>query len=143
MGKIVYVAMCADPIHCGHINIINVARELSIESGKRFNEVIVGLLTDEAIASYKSHPLMGWQQRWIVVDSIRGVDRVTPQYALDYTNNLKEYEPHYVVHGDDWKTGVQSKTRECVIEVLKEWGGVLIEPPYTQGISSTILRNAE
>ena len=135
MGKIVYVAMCADPIHCGHINIIEVARELGC--------VTVGLLTDEAIASYKSSPLMNWEQRECVVDSICGVTLVVPQCTLDYTNNLREYIPDYVVHGDDWKTGIQSKTRERVIKVLEEWDGELIEPPYTQGISSTILRNAE
>ena len=55
MKKIVYVGMCADFIHTGHINIISSANELG--------EVIVGLLTDEAIASYKRVPLLKYRQR--------------------------------------------------------------------------------
>ncbi len=135
MGKVVYVAMCADPIHCGHINIIKIARQLG--------RVTVGLLTDDAIATYKSPPLMNYKQRKIVVDYIRGVFRVVPQHTLDYRMNLKFYRPDYVVHGDDWRLGIQGSVRLRVIEVLAEWGGELVEVPYTEGISSTILRNPQ
>lgn len=132
--KIVYVGMSADLVHPGHLNIIKIAAELG--------EVIVGLLTDAAIASYKRLPYMTWEQRKQVIENIKGVSRVVPQTTLDYVPNLRKYKPDYVVHGDDWKTGVQSSVRQRVIETLAEWGGELVEVPYTQGISSTQLNMA-
>jgi phosphoenolpyruvate phosphomutase len=65
-----------------------------------------------------------------------------PQETLDYEPNLRRYRPDFVVHGDDWVTGVQAETRRRVIEVLAEWGGELVEVPYTQGISSTALNQS-
>lgn len=131
--KIVYVGMSADLIHHGHINIIN--------SGKKYGKVVVGLLTDEAIASYKRVPILNFEQRRQIIESIVGVDMVIPQRTLDYVENLRKIKPDYVVHGDDWKTGVQRETRERVIKTLKSWGGELVEPKYTSGISSTDLIN--
>lgn len=127
----VYVAMSADLVHPGHMNIIKVARELG--------ELTIGLLTDEAISSYKRLPFLAYEQRKAVVEQIRGVARVIPQETLDYVPNLRKLKPDFVVHGDDWKTGVQMETRRRVIETLQEWGGKLVEPPYTPGISSTAL----
>ena len=131
--KKVYIGMSADIIHQGHLNIINVAKKLG--------QVIVGLLTDEAIASYKRLPLTQFKQRKIIIESIKGVDEVIPQETLDYVPNLKKIKPDYVVHGSDWKTGVQKETRQRVIDTLYKWGGELIEPKYTEGISSTLLVN--
>ena len=127
----VYVGMSADLIHPGHINILNEA--------SKYGSVIVGLLTDEAIASYKRLPLLTYEQRKQIIENIKGVDEVIPQTTLDYVENLKKIKPSYVVHGDDWKTGVQSKVRDRVIKCLEEWGGELIEPEYTKNISSTLL----
>lgn len=132
--KTVYVGMSADLVHPGHLNIVKKAAELG--------EVIVGLLTDEAIASYKRLPYMDFDQRCQVVGSLKGVDQVVPQETLDYIPNLRKYRPDFVVHGDDWREGVQRKVREDVIDALSEWGGELIEIPYTQGISSTKLNKA-
>ena len=131
--KKVYVGMSADLIHPGHINIIKKAAELG--------EVTVGLLTDKAIASYKRLPFLTYEQRKVVIEQIKGVKSVVPQYTLDYSSNLREMKPDYVVHGDDWGTGVQAGTRQKVIETLNEWSGKLVEIPYTQGISSTQLHN--
>ena len=130
----VYVAMSADLIHPGHINVINAARELG--------EVTLGLLTDEAIASYKRLPTMSYQQRLAVVEQLRGVAQVVPQETLDYVPNLQRLRPDFVVHGDDWRTGPQQRVRQRVIEALEEWGGELVEPSYTSGISSTQLNEA-
>jgi len=131
--KQVYVGMSADLIHPGHINIIKQAR--------KHGEVTVGLLTDKAIASYKRLPFLTYNQRKAVVEQIKGVQNVVPQLTLDYSSNLREIKPDYVVHGDDWGSGVQAGTRQKVIEILNEWGGKLIEIPYTPGISSTQLHN--
>lgn len=132
--KTVYIGMSADLVHPGHLNIIAEARELG--------EVTVGLLTDEAIASYKRLPFMTFEQRKQIMENIKGVSTVIAQETLDYTENLRKLKPDYVVHGDDWKAGPQKKTRDRVIEVLKEWSGTLIELKYTHGISSTKLNTA-
>jgi phosphoenolpyruvate mutase len=132
--KTVYVAMSADLVHQGHINIIQVGRELG--------EVTVGLLTDKAIASYKRVPYMTYEQRKAVIENVKGVATVIAQTTLDYVPNLRKLQPDYVVHGDDWKTGIQRETRQRVIDTLQEWGGELVEPEYTPGISSTTLNAA-
>jgi phosphoenolpyruvate phosphomutase / 2-hydroxyethylphosphonate cytidylyltransferase len=130
----VYVGMSADLVHPGHINLIKHAAQLG--------DVTVGLLTDAAIASYKRVPYLTFEQRKAVVKSIKGVSRVVRQETLDYTENLRELMPNVVVHGDDWRTGVQANVRQRVIETLGEWGGELVEIPYTQGISSSQLHEA-
>ena len=132
--KIVYVGMSADLVHPGHLNILTEAKKLGT--------VVVGVLTDAAIASYKRMPYMSYEQRAEVVANLRSVDKVIPQHSLDYSENLISLKPDFVVHGDDWKEGTQRKTRERVIEVLSEWGGELVEVPYTAGISSSQLNNA-
>lgn len=132
--NIVYVAMSADLIHPGHLNILNEA--------KKYGQVVVGILTDEAIASYKRLPYLEYEQRAVIVQSMKGVEKVIPQNTLDYQPNLELLKPDFVIHGDDWKEGIQSKTREQVIETLAKWNGKLIEVPYTQGISSTKLNYA-
>jgi phosphoenolpyruvate phosphomutase / 2-hydroxyethylphosphonate cytidylyltransferase len=132
--KTVYVGMSADLVHPGHLNILRRGAELG--------DVTVGLLTDEAIASYKRLPYMTYEHRREVVEAIKGVARVVPQETLDYVPNLRKYQPDFVVHGDDWREGVQKETRQAVIEALAEWGGELVEVPYTKGISSTQLNEA-
>jgi phosphoenolpyruvate phosphomutase / 2-hydroxyethylphosphonate cytidylyltransferase len=134
MSKKVYVGMSADLLHPGHINILKEAAKLG--------DVTVGLLTDSAIASYKRLPFMTYEQRREVVENIKGVVNVVPQNTLDYRSNLESIRPNYVVHGDDWKEGIQLQTRQQVVEVLSQWGGELKEIAYTQGISSTDLNKS-
>ena len=129
--KKVYIGLSADLIHQGHLNII--------AEGRNLGKVIIGLLTDEAIASYKRLPLIAFAERKLIVENLKGVEKVVPQTTLDYVPNLNEIRPDYVVHGDDWKTGIQREVRQRVIETLAEWGGKLVEPKYTEGISSTDL----
>lgn len=130
----VYVGMSADLIHPGHLNIIKEA--------SKYGDVIIGLLTDKAIASYKRLPHLEYAQRKEIIENIKGVSQVVPQETLDYRPNLEKIKPRYVVHGDDWREGVQRETRQNVIDCLKSWGGELIEVPYTAGISSTKLNKA-
>jgi phosphoenolpyruvate phosphomutase len=85
---------------------------------------------------------MNFEQRKAVVASIKGVEHVVAQETLDYVPNLRRYRPDFVVHGDDWREGVQREVRQSVIDVLAEWGGQLVEVPYTSGISSTDLNQA-
>ena len=127
--KLVYVGMVGDFLHHGHINII--------EEARKFGNVTVGLLTDKAVASYKRLPVFTFEQRKKIIENIKGVTSVIPQDSLDYIPNLKKIKPNFVVHGDDWKYGVQQGTRQKVIDTLNEWNGTLIEIKYTSGISST------
>jgi phosphoenolpyruvate phosphomutase len=130
--KKVYVGLAADILHEGHINILKIANS--------YGEVCVGLLTDKAIASYKNIPYLDYKKRKVVLENIKYVKKVIPQKTLDYVENLKILKPDFVVHGDDWKSGVQKKTRDRVKKVLKSWSGKLIEPKYTKNISSTLIK---
>ena len=130
--KLVYVGLSADILHEGHINIIKIAH--------KFGNVIVGLLTDQAIASYKNIPQLSYKQREVVLKNIKFIKKVIPQKTLDYSDNLNLVKPDYVVHGDDWKRGIQKPIRLKVIKTLRKWGGRLIEPKYTENISSTIIK---
>ena len=134
MSKTVYVGMSADLLHPGHLNIIQKASTLG--------DVTIGLLTDKAIASYKRVPFMTFEQRRQVISSVKGVANVIPQDTLDYVPNLELIRPDFVVHGDDWREGVQRSTRSRVIEALQKWGGELVEVPYTEGVSSSQLNQA-
>ena len=132
--KKVYVAMSADILHIGHLNII--------EEASKYGDLTVGVLTDKAIASYKRLPYLTYENRSKTVASIKGVKNVVPQNTLDYSENLLSLKPDIVVHGDDWKIGVQSSVRSKVITLLEQWGGELIEPTYTNGISSTMINDS-
>ena len=128
--KKVYIGMSADIIHPGHLNII--------KEGAKLGKVTVGILTDEAIASYKRLPYLDFEQRRVIVENIKGVDKVISQNTLDYVPNLLKEKPDFVVHGDDWKEGVQKSTRQRVLDIIAQWGGKVIDIPYTQGISITL-----
>ena len=129
--NLVYAGMSADLIHKGHINLIKHAN--------KYGRLMIGVLTDQAIENYKRKPILPYKHRKIIVENIKGVDTVVPQNTLSYKNNLIKYKPQYVIHGNDWKKGVQKKTRQEVIECLKEWNGQLIEIQYTKGVSTTDL----
>ena len=101
--KTVYVAMSIDLIHPGHLNIINRASKLG--------EVVVGLLTDKAIASFKRVPIMEFEDRFKIVSAIKNVSKVVKQTTHDYRPNLRKFKPQIVVHGDDWKHGVQKNKK--------------------------------
>ena len=133
VNKKVYVGLAVDIIHEGHINILKTANS--------YGDVIVGLLTDEAIASYKNIPYLNFERRKIIVQNIKYVKKVIPQYSLSYVPNLNLLKPDFVVHGDDWKKGVQQQTRRDVLKTLKKWSGKLIEPKYTKNVSSTMIKN--
>ncbi|MDO5824459.1 phosphoenolpyruvate mutase [Methanobrevibacter sp.] len=136
--KTVYIAISADILHHGHINLIKKASE--------YGELIVGILTDEAVATFKRLPILNFEERSFIIENINGVKKVVPQTTLDYTENLKKFKPDYVFHGDDWKEGIQSRIRQNVINTLEEWGGQLIEIPFTEDVSidqiNNIIKNA-
>jgi phosphoenolpyruvate mutase len=130
--KQVYLAMSADVIHHGHINLIERASELG--------DITVGVLTDEAIASYKRFPLLPLPERMKIISNLKHVKKVVVQDTIDYEKNLRLLKPDYVAHGDDWREGIQKQVRSKVIKVLAEWGGELVEFPYTHDANIDRLR---
>ena len=131
--KKVYVSLIADLLHAGHINVL--------ERASRYGNVTVGLLTSTAINELNDTAYLKYQQRADVINSLKMVTRVVPQDGASYKENLMRLKPDFVVHGDDWKEGEQSKYRQEVIELLSEWGGELIEVKYSSDISDKNLKN--
>lgn len=129
--KTVYLGMTGDIIHPGLISII--------QKGAEYGKLTIGLLTDKAIATHKRLPYLTYSQRKQIVENIKGVSKVIPQDEWSYIPNLRLLKPDYIIHGDDWKEGKNSKLRAEVFEVMKEWGGEVIEIPYTKGIDQTAL----
>lgn len=123
-NRTVYMTFSTDILHSGHIAIINKA--------KRLGKLIIGLLSDEAIVSYKRYPLVPYSERKSMFENITGVYRVVEQNKLSYKENLEKYKPDFVVHGDDWKSGFQRPIREEVISILETYGGKLVEFPYSK-----------
>ena len=119
----VYMCFSSDFIHNGHIEIIKKAAELGT--------LTIGVLSDEAVASYKRFPLVPFSERKVIYENISGVDRVIEQKTLSYRDVLRELRPDIVVHGDDWQSGFQKPIRDEVACVLAEYGGRLVEFPYT------------
>ena len=130
--KKVYVVMSTDVLHPGHLNILNEASKLG--------DVVVGVLSDEAVASYKRLPILNLESRLALFANQKQVNQAVIQNSLDYSDNLRELKPDYVVHGDDWREGIQKNIRSKVIEVLSEWNGELIEIPYSHQFKSSDLR---
>lgn len=121
--KSVYMCFSTDILHSGHLRLIKKAAALG--------SLTVGVLTDEVIASYKRYPLIPLEERVEMFSDIKSVERVVVQDTLSYRRILRELRPDIVVHGDNWRTGYQANIRREVLEDLKEWGGELVEFPYS------------
>ena len=128
--KISYLAIASDVIHPAHINLIEKASEKG--------NLIIGVLTDEAIATYKRLPSLSIKDRIVMAESIKGVSKVVVQEELDYTNNLNKFKPDYLFHGDEWRQGLQKSIREKAINTISQWGGELIEIPYCEDYPDTL-----
>ncbi len=121
-NKKVYMCFSTDILHSGHMEIIKKAAKLG--------KLIIGVLSDEAVASYKRFPLLPFEERKALFENISGVYKVVEQKSLSYGENLLEIKPDYVVHGDDWRDGIQKPIRDEVVSVLASYGGRLVEFPY-------------
>lgn len=133
--KTVYMCFSTDIIHDGHISIIDRAAKLG--------RVIIGVLSDEAVTSYKRYPVQQYEERADIIRHITGVSEVIEQKELSYAENLRRLKPDFVVHGDDWKYGFQKPIRQEVIDILNEYGGELVEFPYSNsGVYATLDRRA-
>ena len=129
--NIVFVPMVADILHEGHIKLINKA--------KKYGQITVGLLTDKATKVYKTSTTLKYNQRLVILKSIKFIHKIEKTEDWDYASVLDRLKPKYVVHGDDWKKNNKVQ-RKNVINRLKKWRGRLIEFPYTKGVSSTLIK---
>ena len=121
--KTVYTCFCTDVIHDGHLNII--------EEAHRRGKVIVGALSDKALIRFNKFPTISQEERIRLYRSLDGVEEVVIQDDAMYDDVIALIRPDYVVHGDNWKEGPESAIRAHVAELLSEYGGQLIDVPYT------------
>ena len=121
-SRTVYMCFSTDIIHGGHISIIKKAQ--------KYGKLIIGVLSDQAVTSYKRMPLVPDTERKLMFQNVAGVYKVVDQATLSYKENLEKFRPDFVVHGDDWCTGFQKPIRDEVVSILASYGGRLIEFPY-------------
>lgn len=121
--KTVYICFTTDVIHEGHINIINTA--------KQYGDVIVGVLSDEAMVKFDRFPTISFEERMEMVKGIEGISRVIKQEKIMYDEVIAELHPDYVIHGDNWLSGPTKVIRDNVEKLLGEYGGQIIDVPYT------------
>lgn len=124
MGKIVYTCFCTDNIHEGHLHVISEA--------KKYGDVIVGVLTDSEMIRYNRFPVKTTKERVDMVKSIPGIHDVIIQDNVMYDKVVEELHPDFVVHGDNWNSGPLQLIRNNIVKLLSEYGGQLIEVPYTR-----------
>lgn len=123
MNKTVYIAFSNDLVYKNHLKII--------KNSAKYGDIIIGLLTDKAIAKYKTIPHLNYEQRKESFLRLKKyVKKIIPQHDLDYTENLKKIKPDFVAHGDDWINNYQKNIRKKVIKTLRSWSGKLIEFPF-------------
>lgn len=120
---VVYTCFTTDVIHEGHLNIINEA--------KKYGEVVVGVLSDEAMVMFDRFPTISFDERVNLIKSTPGVDKVIKQETIMYDSVIKEIHPDYVIHGDNWLSGPTRAIRDNVEKLLKSYGGRIIDVPYT------------
>lgn len=121
--KKVYTCFCTDVIHEGHLNVLREA--------KKYGEVIVGILSDNAMIKFNRYPTITIEERKKLVEDTGLVDSVVIQNQIMYDDIIAQIKPDYVIHGDNWRIAPECAIRQNVIDNLKKYGGELIEVAYT------------
>ncbi len=130
-NRVCYISFSTDIVHGGHLNIISCAEAIG--------SLVIGILSDEAVASYKHYPILLCDEKIKIFKKIKGVDKVIIQKSISYKDVLRSLKPDYVLHGDDWCKGIQENIRLEVINELNLYGGTLIEPFYTKNVDFELL----
>ena len=128
----VYISLIADIFHAGHARLI--------VEGNKYGKTIVGLLTEEACSELSETPILTYEKRKEVLESIKGVDKVIPQKTASYLENLNSLKPKYVIHGDDWKNNFQKIYRSEVLNFFDQNPGKLVEIPYSTDVNPLKLK---
>ena len=122
---VVYTSGTFDMLHINHLKMIEYARALG-------DILIVGVNTDELVASYKSEPIIPFEERIALMKAIKYPDIVIPQHSLDHRDKVKKLNFDIFVVGDDW-TGKY--------DYLKDMGVTVVYFPYGKGVSSSSLKD--
>ena len=130
-SRTVYMSFSTDILHSGHIALIRKA--------SRFGKLIIGVLTDEAVSTYKRFPMLSFNERKALFENLKNVYKVVEQKELNPCKNLLKYKPNYLVHGDDWQVGFQKPIRDETVSCLASYGGKLIEFPYARAEEYRVL----
>ena len=129
--KIGYTTGVFDMFHIGHLNILKNAKA-------QCDYLIVGVSTDECVQSYKHKtPIIPFEERVKIVESIQYVDEVVPQESMDKYEAWKRLGFHILFHGNDWRG---SSMYNDIEQKLNAVGCKIVFLPHTDGISSSILR---
>lgn len=122
--RIVYTSGTFDLFHYNHLRLINYARSLA-------DILIVGVNTDELVSSYKSPPIIPFNERMQIIEALKTPDIVIPQHTLDHSEIVKKLNIDIFVVGDDWYGKY---------DYLKELGIQVFYFPYGTGASSSKLK---
>ncbi len=122
--SVVYTSGTFDMLHANHLKMIEYARQLG-------DILIVGVNTDELVASYKSQPIIPFEERIALVKALKYPDIVIPQKSLDHTDKVRKLHFDIFVVGDDWVGKY---------DYLEEMGVTVVYFPYGEGISSSELK---
>lgn len=125
--KTVYTCFCTDVIHEGHLNIIKHAQ--------KYGRVVVGALCDKELIRFNKFPTVSFEERIMLYRQLEGVDEVIVQESSMYDDVIEKLHPDYIIHGDNWKEGAASAIRNNVVNKLSEYGGEVIDVPYTYNSS--------
>lgn len=129
--KIGYTTGVFDMFHIGHLNILKRAKE-------QCDYLIVGVSTDEVVETYKhKRPVIPFEERIVIVEAIRYVDKVVPQISMDKMEAYNALKFDALFHGSDWKG---SNMYEKIVADFEKVGVDVVFLPHTDGISSTIIR---
>jgi len=120
----VYAYVVGDLLHFGHLKALQQAKALG-------DYLIVGVLTDEAVKTYKRWPIIPFEERLELVANLKCVDEVVRQDTLDPTENLKKLDVDIVVHGDDWDEDFPGAA------YMRSIGKKAIRTAYYKGQSTT------
>lgn len=128
--KIGYTTGVFDMFHIGHLNILRRSKELC-------DYLIVGVSTDALVREYKyTTPIIPYEERVSIIESIRYVDQVVPQISMDKLKAWEDLHFDVMFHGADWQN---SNIYHKIIDDLKSVGVEVVFLPHTDGISSTLL----
>jgi cytidyltransferase-like protein len=125
--KVVYSPIVADLFHYGHLQSLKFAQSLG-------DYHICGVLTDEAVESYRRQPIANLAEREAIISSLSCVDRVIIQRNVDPSENLKRIRAEYqdaelmVVYGSDWKHLPWAA-------FIEQIGGRIVQHPYYERLS--------
>ena len=119
----VYTCFCTDIIHEGHLNIIREAEKLG--------ELTVGVLPDSQMIRYNRFPTKTTEERMDMIRALPGVKDVIEQDQIMYDDVVHKLRPDYIVHGDNWGDSAMQAIRANIVRLLDEYGGELVEIPYT------------